>query len=197
MLEGFSALAIQLTGLKPADISQAHMPPKVLDPRRHGKIEFRVIGCRPYTGNDDEVREDYDVGTNTLILTAAGRRQLTIQVKFTGEDHRPTQDALFYLERLGSRLVWPPSRDALRALDMGLVTRGSFIDLSKVYSAEDRQGSIGVKEFIFNVLLTEQITNPDNSPFQWIQTVLISSDTLDDVDGTPLPHQISATVTVP
>jgi hypothetical protein len=193
MLGGFASLAVQLTGLQP--IVQAHMPPKVLDPRKHGKLEFRVIGCRPINSTSDEIRYEYNAGTNRLIVTSIGFRRLTIQVKFTGEDNRPSQDALFYLERLGDRIVWPSSLAALRAVDMGLVTRGSFIDLSRVISAEDRQGSVGVKEFTFNVVVTEVISNPSDSPLSWIETVEFLSNTLNDVDGTPLVPQISGTVT--
>jgi len=188
---------MQLTGLKPASVVQAHMPSKVLDPRKHGKLEFRVIGCKPVNGTSDELRETYDAGLNMLRITAIGLRMLTIEVKFIGEDNRPTQDALFYLERLGDRLVWPSSLAALRAIDMGLQTRGGFIDLSRVYSAEDRHGSIGAKEFIFIAAVSEEISNPADSPLSWIQTVDFVSDTLDNVDGNPLPHQISGTVTVP
>lgn len=196
MLEGFSALALKVTGLKPASISQAHMPPKVIDPRVHGKLEFRVIGCRPVNANSDEFVEEYDAGLNKLHIFSHGLRELTIQVKFTGEDQRPTQDALFYLERLGDRLVWPSSTDALRAIDMVLVTRGSFLDLSKVFSAEDRQGSIGVKEFMFRASVSEEVTGPD-FPISWIETVHVFSDDLNGVDGNPLPapEQISLTVT--
>jgi hypothetical protein len=196
MLEGFAKLAIQLTGLSPAGISQAHMPPKVLDPRKHGRLEFRVIGCRPVNSNSDEFTEEFDSGLNKIRVTSHGIRILTIQVKFIGEDQRPTQDALFYLERLGDRLVWPPSLAALKALDMGLQTRGSFLDLSQVFSAEDRQGSIGVKEFIFIASVSEEITGTD-FPLSWIQTVTFTSNKLNDVDDTPADPQITVTVARP
>ncbi len=94
-------------------------------------------------------------------------------------------------------MVWPSSLAALRAVDMGLITRGSFLDLSKVYSAEDRQGSIGVKEFIFHAVVTEEIGDTSDSPLSWIETLTFESDTLDDVDGDPLPEQISDTVVRP
>lgn len=195
MLEGFAKLALQLTGLHSPDIVQAHMPPKAIDPVKKGRLEFRVVGCRPVNSTSDELSEEFDAGTNTLIITSTGFRQITIQVKFIGYDHRPTQDALFYLERLGDRLQWPASLAALRALDMGLITRGSFIDLSKVISAEDRQGSVGAKDFIFHAVSSEIITNPDDSPSSWIETVEFASNTLKGEDGNPLAHQISGTVT--
>jgi hypothetical protein len=195
MLTGFAALAVQLTGLAPPSVGPAHMPPKVLDPRKHGKLEFRVIGCRPMNATEDDIRETYDVGTNKLTLTSYGFRQLTIQVKFTGEDQRPSQDALFYLERLGDRLVWPASQASLAALDMGLVTRGSFVDLSRVYSAEDRQGAIGAKEFIFNVLVSEIATGSPDNPTNWIETVQFASNQLLGTDGNPLATQISGSAT--
>lgn len=195
MLPGFAALATKLTGLQL--IAQAHMPPKVLDPRKHGKLEFRVIGCRPVNSTSDELREVWDVGTNTLFVTAIGFRQLTIQVKFIGEDNRPSQDALFYLERLGDRLAWPSSAAALRAIDMGLITRGSFVDLSRVISAEDRQGSVGAKDFIFTAVVSEQISDAADSPLSWIQTVNFASNTLNDEAGNPLARQIAGTVTRP
>src|SRR4051812_36105798 len=121
MLEGFAALTVKLTGLIPASVAAAHMPSKALDPRAHGKIEFRVIGCRPVNATSDEIVETYDAGLNLLRVSSKGFRQLTIEVKFIGEDNRPTQDALFYLERLGDRLVWPSSLASLRTLDMGLI----------------------------------------------------------------------------
>ena len=194
MLEGFANLTQQLTGLQPV---HAHMPSKVIDPQKKGRLEFRVIGCRPVNSHSDELREEFDAGQNLLIITAVGLRYLTIQVKFIGYDHRPTQDALFYLERLGDRLSWPSSHAALRALDMGLVLRGAFIDLSKVISAEDRQGSVGVKEFNFMAAVSEVIDNPADSPSSWIETVEFASDTLDDEAGDPLGLQISGSVTRP
>lgn len=196
MLGGFATLATQLTGLQ---TPQAHMPTKVTDPKKKGRLEFRVIACKSVNSNSDDFRETYDVGSNTIIITSVGFRHLTIQVKFIGEDNRPSQDALFYLERLGDRLAWPSSLATLRALDMGLIERGSFLDLSKVFSAEDRQGSIGVKEFRMVAVVTEIVNGPDHDPMSWIETVEFYSDTLDDVDGEPAPAalQVSGTVTRP
>jgi hypothetical protein len=197
MLEGFSGLAMRLTGLTPASVVHAHMPPKVVDPHIKGRLEFRVISCRSVNTNADELRETYDVALNQLRITSLGIRYLTIQVKFIGYDHRSTQDALFYLERLGDRIHWPPSLAELRAIDMGLINRGTFLDLSKVISAEDRQGSVGVKDFMFIAAVSEEISDPDGSPLSWIETVQFTSDTLDGEDGNPLGRQISGTVTRP
>jgi hypothetical protein len=195
MLQGFAALAAALTGLGAPNTVHAHMPAKMLDPLKKGRLEFRVIACRPVNSTSDEIREVFDAGTNKLLVTSFGRRYLTIQVKFIGDDQLPSQDALFYLERLGDRLTWPSSTATLRGLDMGLVTRGSFLDLSQVMSAEDRQNSVGVKDFIFAALVSEEMTATGDSPASWIETLYFGSDTLDDVDGTPLVPQISEVVT--
>ncbi len=193
-LEGFAALVASLTGLKP--VAEANSPVKVIDPLKKGRIEFHVIGCKPVNSVSDEIIEVYDPGTNTLIVSSWGLRNLTIQVKFIGYDHRFSQDALFYLERLGDRIVWPASSATLKALGLVLVTRGSFINLSKVISAEDRQGSVGAKEFIFRATVSEEMTG-DDSPSSWIETVEFASDTLDNEAGVPLAAQISGSVTRP
>lgn len=194
MLNGFAALATQLTGLQ---IVQAHMPVKATDPIKKGRLEYRVIACRPISKVTDEIRYAFDTGTNTLVMTSEGMREITIQTKFIGYDNRPTQDALFYLERLGDRLAWPSSVTALQALDMALVARESFIDLSRVISAEDRVGSIGVKDFRFNAVVTEAPDNPTDNPTNWIEVLEFYSAPLLDVDGNPSPHQIAGSVTRP
>lgn len=194
IMTGFRALAIQLTGLQ---VEQYNSPPKTIDPKKKGRLEFRILACRPISAVTDEIRYTFDAGTNTLIMTSEGMRTITMQVKFEGYDHGPGQDACYYLERLGNRIVWPSSLEALAALDLGLVNRGTFQNFSKVLSAEDREWSIGIKEFIFQAVVNETPDNPADNPSTWIETVIFLSDTLDNVDGNPLVPQISRTVTRP
>ncbi len=191
-LEGFAALATALTGIR---TEQKDMPQKMIDPAKKGRLEYRVISCRPVAGSSDEIRFSDD-GDN-LLMSSEGLRALTIQVTFKGYDQRYTQNALFYLERLGNRLVWPSSLATLRALDLGLIDRGTFQDFSDVESAEDRRWSVGVKDFMLHAVVTETPDNPADNPMSWIETVEFASDTLDGTDDLPLPTQISATVTRP
>ncbi len=71
------------------------------------------------------------------------------------------------------------------------------MDLSKVLSAEDRQWSIGVKDFMFLAVVNETPDNPDDNPSTWIEEVTFNSDTLDNEAGVPLVKQITGSVTRP
>lgn len=191
MLPGFAALAVSLTGLQ---VFQRNSPPKVIDPKLKGKLDFRVIACRPVS-TFDEIRYVFDTVLGTYTMVSSGLRKLTIQVTFEGFDHGYGRDALFYLERLASRIVWPSSLAALNVLEMSLLDRGTFVDLSKVLSAEDRQWSVGTKDFIFLAVLNETPDNPDDNPANWIETVIFTSNPLLGEDGTPESPPVSGTVT--
>lgn len=186
MLPGFTALVAQLAGLQ---IEKANGPAKMIDPRLKAKLETRVISCRPVSAVTDEIRYTYNETTGVNTMTSEGMRALTIQVKFEGFDHGPARDALFYLERIGDRIVLPSSLATLRALGMGLTNRGTFQDLSKVLSAEDREWSIGVKDFMLLAVVT---TTPDagvgvgsDNPANWVQSVtFVSTDMIPQISGT-------------
>lgn len=191
-LPALALLMTRLTGLQM--VEERDSPQKVVDPQKKGKLQYIVMGCKPV--GQDEIRYTYNSGTNTMDVVVLGMRRLTVTARFEGYDHRPGQDALFYLERLGTRMSWPSSVQALQDVGLSLIERTSFINLSRVYEDSDRRWSIGQKDFIFNFLL-EEPPGADDTPVSWIQTVIWASDTLDDVDGLPLDRQISGTVVAP
>ena len=149
-------------------------------------------------GLDDDVRYVYDSGSNGMVVTVFGIREFTFSVRFEGLDHTADRDALFYLERLRTRLIWPSSQDALIAIGASLTKRLAFQDLSRILSAEDRVNSIGVLDLVFQAVVEDSPSTPtDDSPISWIQTVNWHTNTLNNEGNVPLVKQISDTITVP
>lgn len=194
MLPGLAALMTKLTGVR---VEERDAPQKQQDPLARGKLQYVVTGCMPI--GRDEIRyldNPADAGA-TLLETVFGLRKLTVQVRFEGSDHRPGQDALFYLERLGTRIRLPSATTTLSDLGLALQSIETFHDISRVQSAEDRRNSVGYKDFIFTGLLIETPATGDDNPVGWIEVVHFFSNTLKNEAGTPNPEQISGDVTRP
>lgn len=196
MLDGFAALASSLTGLPNPQVVQTHMPVKAIDPTLKARLEFRILAVRSVSEVADEVRYVVSgVDDEFLDEVVSGMRVVTIQVKCIGLDHRPGQDAIYYLERMGNRMAWPATLDALSALEMALVARHPTIDVSTPLTADDRTTSVAVKDFLFNAVVNE-ISNPgDEDEPGWIETVEFYSQ--DWPNGDPDELLVSGSVTRP
>lgn len=194
ILPALASLCTSLTGLQ---ASERDMPQKMTRPSVKGKLIYLVTNVTS-VGLDDDIRYVYDAGTNTLHMVVAGIRTFTFSVRFEGEDHSPGRDALFYLERLRTRLVWPAAQAAMFTANVALTKRMAFQDLSRVLSAEDRVQSVGVLDLIFQAVVEDSpTTGSSDFPVSWVERVHFNSDTLDNEGGTPLPVQIHGVVDRP
>lgn len=183
-LPAIAALMTSLVGLR---VDQRNMPQKVTDPKVKGKLVYTVTSCIS-NGLNDDVRFVYNAGTGLLDVVVSGLRTFTLSVRFEGYDQSLPHDALYYLERLGTRLIYPSSLATLAALDVSLIRRLSFQDLSRILSAEDRVWSVGQKDFVFQCVVTYNPTDGGaDSPSSWIEHVQVLSDDLLGEDGLALP----------
>jgi len=189
ILPGLAALLASLTGLQ---ITKTDMPQKVTDSTLKAQLEFRITSCVGI--GEDEWRYVADTDPTQQHLTICGHRAFTLQVKCTSYDATNTNMAPWYLERIYTRLSRPANLAAMDPLGVAWTDAGPTLDLGQVISEEERIFSIGVKDFMFTAVVNDADTDPADDPQATIQHVNLTSNTLNNVDGTPLPVQVTVSV---
>lgn len=189
ILPGLSALLAGLTGLQ---ITKTDMPQKVTDSALKAQLEFRITSCVGI--GEDEWRYTADSDPTQQHLTICGHRAFTLQVKCTSYDATNTHMAPWFLERIYTRMSRPTSLDAMGTLGVAWIDAGPTFDLGQSSSEEERIFSIGVKDFMFTAVVNDADDDPADDPQPTIQHVNLTSNTLNNVDGTPLTRQVTVSV---
>lgn len=188
ILPGIQALLVKLTGLQVGDADNGDQ--KFTSTKKKGQLSFSIVSVK-HIGRDD-VRREYDADDDELKITITGNREFALGVRFEGYDHaQGKHSAAWYLERIFTRLSRPDSVAALQAAGCSWVGVSPFINLNASISDEDRIFSRGQRDFSFLTAVNDADDTPGYGDF--IETVELYSDTLDDVSGTPLAKQISFT----
>lgn len=186
-LPGIAALFVSLTGLQTFDRDR---PPQVTKSDKKAKLEFAVIACAAIGG--DEYRYGAPGLDGVMRLTISGTRAFTLSVRCTGFSHKYTESAIYYLERIYTRLMLPTSGATLRALGVSWVDAGSLVNLSSAFTEDDRVFSVAQKDFMFTGVVNELADTDNAAPY--IEHVEIASVYLYGVDGAQLTKQIGPVV---
>jgi len=139
----------------------------------------------------DEIRYQNDP-TDPLKLVPAvvGNRRMRISVKVESMSQEPNGSAMFYAERIRTRLKFPSVVDIMR--DAGVALIESLPTVSAPYLIDDRMRARAVLDLSFAVASCDL-----DEPIETIGSLEIASDTLDDISGTPVSIQINKTLTLP
>lgn len=187
LLPGLRALLAQLTGLQVGEKDNGDQ--KFTSAKKKGQLSFSIMNVK--TLGRDEIRREYDEDEDVLTETICGNREFTLGLLFEGFDHSNKNAAAWYLERVVTRLSRSTSKAALLAIETSWVGVSPFVNLNLSISDDDRVFSRGQREFTFLTCVND--ADDSDGIGDYIQTVELYSDTLDDVSGTPLGQQISFT----
>lgn len=140
-------------------------------------------------GIDEYVHEFDGVG---LEFTAAGQRRFTVSVRIESDSQTPGEESPgHYSSRLRTRLRRPAILADLREEDVALSRIESTQEVEYT-SPDDRQVSLAQTDLI--LLAAENDIDSSASTDEWIETVELSSDTIENVDGTDLGYQVGETI---
>jgi hypothetical protein len=194
ILSGIATVLATLTGLQKFERDS---PPKITDPTLKAKLEFAVTACS--TVGRDERRYIYTAGPDpnaTVAIELHGNRKFTLSVKCITYDHGYQNSAEWFLERIYTRLSLPSSQAALNAAGVSWMGAAEFHNLSSTLRPEDRAFSVGQKDLFFLAAVTETEVATD-PPIGTIDSVILTSIYLSNVDGTHLGKQIGPTTIGP
>ena len=187
ILPGIVSLFVKLTGMPASAVTKADAPSKVSNPKVKGQLTFKISACNGL--GEDEWRYSENVDDPTAQdLTICGTREFTLSVLAETYDAANDKMAQWWLERIYTRLARPSSIATLNALGCSWVDSGTTVDLGAVISEEQRIFSRAQKDFMFTGVVNER-DDDESQPTGVILHVELASDTLDGVDGNPLPKQ--------
>jgi hypothetical protein len=138
----------------------------------------------PTTKGRDSLTYVYNAPpTDTVTPTAAGNREITVEVKVVSYDATDTEDALSYTQALVDSLRLPSNLATFEAAGLGYKEILNQIDLSEI--ADKRELSMAQIDVRFHAdaLVTGTQTG-------YVEQWGVESDTLDLPDGNPAPNQI-------
>ncbi len=146
---------------------------------------IKVLGTEENTYTDDPLN-------GKIVPVVTGIRTLSVSIFVDSYSQEPSKHALFLAERGRTRLALPKNLDFLAANGYSVIDRGSTISLP--YVEDERMFSRAMFELRLGVLHVETETLSTESK-DWIDTVEITSDTLDDETETPVVPQLSFDIT--
>jgi hypothetical protein len=149
------------------------------------------MSLRSFVGiGNDEVRKTYDDDTDALLLNVAGNRTAVWTLRFETQDGSDSGEAANYALRTMARLQRASVREDLLVAD---IARSGFqpIQTFDNVKVQDRLISVAVLEV--NLNLVENDTD-DVSSGDYIATVEVETDTLDNEAGDPVASQINLIV---
>lgn len=135
----------------------------------------------------DEYRTDYAATDPDDVAAVCGIRTFVLSVRIEAVDHIDGADSPgHYAGLLRTRLRRPTILAALAAAGIALARIEKTVEQSFV--AEDRAYSLSVTDVLVSVAETDPDTTAD--PSDYIESVTVDSDTLDDPDGEPHDPQV-------
>jgi hypothetical protein len=139
----------------------------------------------------DELRREYNEDDDVQDVTICGQRQGTLTLRFETQDGSDSGIALGYATRAMARLMRPSNLETLRAAKVSIAGFESIQTFDNV-KAQDRFLSVAVLDVQLN--MAEVDTDDTEGVGEFIESVQIDSDTLDNEAGDPVGNQISLLV---
>lgn len=140
---------------------------------------------------NDETRREYNVTDDVQDVTICGQRQGTWTLRFETDDGSDSGIALGYATRAQARLQRQSITDDLDAANVAVVGFDAIQTFDNV-KVQDRVISVAVLDVQLN--LAEIDTDDTPGAGEYIASVDIATDTLDNEAGDPVGNQISLTV---
>jgi hypothetical protein len=157
-------------------------------PRHNGQL-IRLSWLSMPTVGTDETRYENDgsvlVPDPNLTPAVVSLSRATLQVEVECNDNRATGHAFKIARQILNRVRRPSSLEALRAVNLGLA--GTTGPIQADYTADDHNVSRAIIEFAFNASNFDVDTEDATGS---IESVDVTTNTLDDVDGDPLPDSL-------
>jgi hypothetical protein len=140
---------------------------------------------------NDETRREYNEDDDVQDVTICGVRTGAWTLRFETHDGSDSGLALQYATRTMARLQRPSNADALNAANVAIANFSAITTLDNV-KQNDRVLSVAVFDVALN--LAEQDTDDTDGVGEFIESVAIETETLDNEAGDPVGNQISLLV---
>jgi hypothetical protein len=138
----------------------------------------------------DEARASVQSGN--LVTTLTGNRTLSVSIRVESQSQADGVESVGAIAgRIRTRLRRLGILTALKDADLALVEIQPVQNLD--FASQGRFVSLAVLDVLLSSVENDTDTTPESA--DWFDTVLLSSDTLDGVDGLPLPEQVDETIT--
>lgn len=99
--------------------------------QQSARVQLDIIAVAGI-GTDEETWSADGAEPNEMLETVHGLRELTLQVDVWNAEQRLEKSARSYLEQLRTRLRWTSSKDALRALGLGVIGIEDIVQLDPI-----------------------------------------------------------------